>query len=376
MASTIARMPDYGDAAPLPQTGNDELLRASDIQVLFQRRDSGLLDRSPKFIRAVDGVDVTIQRREVLSIVGESGSGKTTLGRAILGLQSITSGDITFDGVPVTTTSSAAMKRIRRRMQVIFQDPYASLHPRFTIEKILAEPLKIQGIGSERERKDRIFDLLAQVGLPSSAMLRFPNQFSGGQRQRIAIARALALNPDFIVADEPVSALDVSIQAQILNLLTKLRHERQLSMLVISHDLAVVRHVSDRVAVMYLGRIVETAASAALFKAPAHPYTIALMSAVPRIGSKSAKTQRIVLAGDPPSPMNPPKGCRFHNRCWLRDRLGRPPDCATIDPTLTAVGAGHVSACHFAAEAQAQWEQSKKPTTGNCHDHRQEQGCL
>jgi len=365
-AATMTHLSDTGDTAPqVPQTDTDALVMARDIRVLFQRRDAGLLDRSPRFIRAVDGVDVTIRRREVLSIVGESGSGKTTLGRAILGLQPISSGDISFDGAPVTTTSSAAMKRIRRRMQVIFQDPYASLHPRFTIEKILAEPLKIQGIGSASERKERIFELLAQVGLPSSAMRRFPNQFSGGQRQRIAIARALALNPDFIVADEPVSALDVSIQAQILNLLTRLRHERQLSMLVISHDLAVVRHVSDRVAVMYLGRIVETASSAALFSAPAHPYTIALMSAVPRIGNKSAKAQRIVLSGDPPSPMNPPSGCRFHNRCWLRDRLGRPATCATNDPGLTAIGEGHVSACHFAAEAQAQWVAIKDANNRN-----------
>jgi len=360
----IESMPEpQGTSADAPLhdgPGGRPLVEATNLHVTFPRRGPAAIAGGSRFIRAVDGIDLAIPRREVLSLVGESGSGKTTVGRAILGLIPISKGHVTFDGAPVSMTSSAEMRGIRRRMQVVFQDPYASLHPRFKIGAILAEPLKIQGLGDAAERRERVRQLLEQVGLTPSAADRYPHQFSGGQRQRVAIARALALDPDFIVADEPVSALDVSIQAQILNLLTRLRRERQLAMLVISHDLGVVRHVSDRVAVMYLGRLVEIAPTEELFARPAHPYTIALMSAVPRIGPKnSPRRNRIVLKGDLPSPSDPPSGCRFHTRCWLRDRLGKPPECTTRTPPLAGIGVSHPSACHFASEAAKYWQEDR-----------------
>jgi oligopeptide/dipeptide ABC transporter ATP-binding protein len=352
-----ARFSERFDAAPtLP------LVEARDLQVKFPNRARTLLDRRQRYIKAVDGVSLEIRPREVLSLVGESGSGKTTVGRAILGLVPISGGTVTFDGVDMTASSDRELKDIRRRMQVVFQDPYASLHPRFRIGRILEEPLKIQHVGEQIGRRARVSELLELVGLEPSAADRFPHQFSGGQRQRIAIARALALDPDFIVADEPVSALDVSIQAQILNLLKRLQRDRRLAMLVISHDLAVVRHVSDHVAVMYLGRLVEIAPINDLFAQPSHPYTIALISAVPRFGAKQqARQRRIVLEGDLPSPSDPPHGCRFHTRCWLRERLGRPSECTSLAPALRRVGPGHVSGCHFAEEAVARWRSNPLP---------------
>lgn len=340
-------------------TSSTPLVRVRDLKVQFPNRGHGLFDRKHRFVKAVDGVSLDIGRREAFSLVGESGSGKTTVGRAVLGLVPIAGGTITFDGADVTASSDREMKGIRRRMQVIFQDPYASLHPRFKIGRILAEPLEIQGIGNNESRRTRVSELLELVGLEPAAADRFPHQFSGGQRQRIAIARALALEPELVIADEPVSALDVSVQAQILNLMKRLQRDRRLAMLIISHDLAVVRHVSDHVAVMYLGRLVEIAPTQNLFERPSHPYTIALISAVPRPGAgKEAQRRRIVLEGDLPSPTNPPSGCRFHTRCWLRPQLGNPSDCTTSDPTLQEIGPGHVSACHYSEQAAARWKTS------------------
>ncbi len=294
---------------------------------------------SDDVVRAVDGVTFEIVGGETLGLVGESGCGKSTVGRCLLRLIEPTRGDIYFDDSDVRALSGGDLRRLRRQMQIIFQDPYASLNPRLTVRDIVGEPLVIHGLGNKEERRARVADLLRKVGLDPDYMNRYPHEFSGGQRQRIGIARALALNPKLIVADEPVSALDVSVQAQVINLLEDLQKEFDLTYLFISHGLAVVEHISTRVAVMYLGRIVEVTSAIELYANPLHPYTRALLSAIP-VPDPTRKRERIVLQGDVPTPINPPSGCRFHTRC--PDAI---PDCARIDPDLREVAPGHTVAC-------------------------------
>jgi oligopeptide/dipeptide ABC transporter ATP-binding protein len=297
----------------------------------------------PVRLRAVDAVSFDLRRRETLALVGESGCGKTTIGRALLRLYEPSEGQVVFDGVDLATLSPAGLRAFRRRAQMIFQDPYASLNPRMKVEEIVAEPLRAHGIGSRAERRARVKELLAVVGLPEQAAQRFPHAFSGGQRQRIGIARALALDPDLVVADEPVSALDVSIQAQIVNLLKDVQDELGLTILFIAHDLAVVRQIAARVAVMYLGKIVELGSRGEIFESPLHPYTQSLLSAVPVPDPAAERArERIVLAGDVPSPIEPPPGCRFHTRCPYAMA-----QCRTIEPALRATGSGRLVACHL-----------------------------
>ncbi|OUM98363.1 MAG: peptide ABC transporter substrate-binding protein [Firmicutes bacterium ZCTH02-B6] len=304
-----------------------------------------LLGRGSRWVHAVDGVDLDIHHRETLGLVGESGCGKSTLARTILRLYEPTAGSIKFAGRELTTLSQMEMRQMRREMQMIFQDPFASLNPRRTVEQIVGLPLLIQGVPRADIRR-RVAELLEKVGLSPSHIDRYPHQFSGGQRQRIGIARALAVNPRFVVADEPVSALDVSIQAQILRLLQDLQAEMGLAYLFISHDLAVISYVSDRIAVMYLGRIVELAPAETLFAEPLHPYTRALISAVPRVGSRGQVRERILLSGSPPTPIDPPKGCRFYSRCFLKEKNET---CRLVAPDLKEVTPGHRVACHAVA---------------------------
>jgi oligopeptide transport system ATP-binding protein len=305
----------------------------------------GMFSKPAGQVRAIDGVSFTLHRGETLGLVGESGCGKTTTGRCILQLERPTSGRIMFEGVDLASLSEAELRKVRRRVQVIFQDPYSSLNPRMTIGQILAEPLKVHGIvleGAAREK--RVQQLLEQVGLLAQHARRYPHQLSGGQRQRVGIARALAMEPSLIICDEPVSALDVSIQAQIINLLEDLQKRLGLTYLFIAHDLSVVRHISDRVAVMYLGKIVEVADRLALYEEPRHPYTRALLSAVPIPDpAVEATRERTVLRGEVPSPLNPPSGCVFHPRCPIA--VGR---CSSEVPMLRQLRRSHLGACHLA----------------------------
>ena len=291
-------------------------------------------------VQAVSDVSITLSAGETLALVGESGSGKTTFARAMLGLTPISEGRVRYDGADLADMDKPARQAMRRAVQVVFQDPFGSLDPRLSIEAIIAEPLRIHGIGTARSRAERVVELLAQVGLPADARRRYPHQFSGGQRQRIAIARALAPEPRVIIADEPLSALDVSIQSQILNLMDELRQRTGISYFLISHDLAAVHHLADRVAALYLGRVVEIADRDTLYGTPAHPYTKALLAAVPRIGGgKRAPGQ--ALPGDIPSPLAPPSGCHFHPRCGYATAR-----CSTEAPKLREVGRNHSTACH------------------------------
>ena len=338
--------------------GTDELLRLDDVKVWFPIKEGIVFERHIGDVRAVDGVSFSVRRGETLGLVGESGCGKSTTGRAIIRLYEPTEGRIAFDGTDITTMSGGPLRAIRRRMQMIFQDPYASLNPRMNVATIITEPMEIHHVGTSRERRERGRELLATVGLNPEFGVRYPHEFSGGQRQRIGVARALALNPDLVVADEPISALDVSIQAQIINLLERLQGEFGLTYLFVAHDLSVVTHISDRIAVMYLGRIVELAGSRELNRHPLHPYSVALLSAIPIPDPAiESRRRRIILKGDVPSPVSPPSGCRFHTRCWLRERLGNPEVCSTVDPPLHEVATGHEVACHFADEVEGSKEQ-------------------
>ncbi|HEY5866526.1 MAG TPA: dipeptide ABC transporter ATP-binding protein [Candidatus Tectomicrobia bacterium] len=301
----------------------------------------GVFSKTIGYVYAVDDVNFTLEKGETLGLVGESGCGKSTTGRTILRLIEPTDGAIYFEGQDITGLDKGAMRALRREMQIIFQDPYASLNPRMTVGSIIGEPLEIHKIARGSEKGERVASLLQKVGLRAEDMRKYPHEFSGGQRQRIGIARALALNPKLIVCDEPVSALDVSIQAQVINLLEDLQAEFGLSYLFIAHNLNVVEHISDRVAVMYLGQIVELASDEELYKNPQHPYTEALLSAVP-IPDPTVKKKRIILEGDVPSPINPPRGCHFHTRCMYKEKI-----CEEVEPEFKHIGGGHWVACHF-----------------------------
>jgi oligopeptide/dipeptide ABC transporter ATP-binding protein len=322
----------------------DVLLEARGVTKHFPVR-KGFLKRTVGHLKAVDGVDLDVYRGETVGLVGESGCGKSTLGRTLLRLLEPTSGTVRFDGAEVTTLGRAQLKAARRHMQIVFQDSVGSLDPRMTVKQLVGEGLRIHGVSSRASRDATVLDMLERVGLPREAADRYPHQFSGGQRQRIGLARSLVLQPKFIVADEPVSALDVSIQSQVLNLLVELKQEFDLTYLFVAHDLAVVGYISDRVAVMYLGKIVELATSDDLFARPLHPYTQALLSANPE-PEPGRKRDRIVLTGDVPSPIDPPSGCRFRTRCPIAQ-----PVCAEVEPPLVTHGSSHLAACHFPGTA-------------------------
>jgi peptide/nickel transport system ATP-binding protein len=355
---TTSSEPDAASVPAVPPSPNgadhSTLVTIDNLKTYYPIR-AGILRRTVGYVRAVDDVSFTIRRGEVFGLVGESGCGKTTLGRTLLRLEKSYAGKVDFDGVDLLKLNKSKLKPIRRRMQMIFQDPVGSLNPRMPVSDLIGEGLLAQATPEngwkERKTRDKVIgDYLEVVGLRRDYSRRYPHEFSGGQRQRIGIARALALNPEFVFADEPVSALDVSIQSQVLNLLIDLREQFNLTYLFVAHNLSVVQYISDRVGVMYLGKLVEVAGVERLYASPKHPYSVALLSAAPDPDPRVRK-QRIVLKGDVPSPAAPPAGCRFHTRCWLRERLGNPENCSTIDPPLRAIGSGgHVVACHWAEE--------------------------
>ncbi|WP_084259738.1 ABC transporter ATP-binding protein [Microtetraspora malaysiensis] len=360
-----------GDS-PVTSGAEDVLVEVRDLKVHFPIR-RGFLRRTTGHVKAVDGVDLTIHRGNTYGLVGESGCGKSTFGRAVLQLEQVTAGQVMLDGIDLATLSGEALRRQRRHMQMVFQDPLGSLDPRQSVESLLLEGMKAHSMtGDANQARARLRELLSAVGLPMSALNRYPHEFSGGQRQRIGIARALSVEPQLIIADEPVSALDVSVQAQVINLLEDLQRELGLTYLVIAHDLAVVRHISDQVGVMYLGSIVEEADADELYSRPLHPYTRALMSAAPVPDPEvEGRREQILLSGDLPSPADPPVGCRFHTRCpWKQDTL-----CATSRPTLLPVNlpdvpAAHKVACHWADEIErgvikpSSSRQAEGPQTG------------
>jgi oligopeptide/dipeptide ABC transporter ATP-binding protein len=331
------------------QTDDDTLVNVTDLTVCFSKRGTIVAPQTREALRAVDRVSLQVIRGETLGLVGESGCGKTTMGRTIVRLLQPSAGSVIFDGKDITTLSGEPLRLLRREFQIIFQDPYASLDRRKKVGSLVSEPLRIHRIGSHAEQREQGAALLRDVGLRADVIDRYPHQLSGGQRQRVGIARALALRPKLLVADEPVSALDVSIQSQIVTLLEKLQDKFNLTYVFISHNLSVVRHISHRVAVMYLGAIVEIGSAESLFGEPRHPYTRALLSAHPIPDPVlERRREQILLPGDPPRLASRPTGCRFHNRCWLRPRLGNPEICVSDEPVLKVVGPNHASACHFA----------------------------
>lgn len=331
-------------------TDNNSLLQVEHLVKHFPITRGIVFQKQVGAVKAVDDITFDIKRGETLGLVGESGCGKTTTGRTILQLHEPTSGSVKFRDIDLVNASDSTMRELRRDMQIIFQDPYASLNPRMTVGRIISEPLEVHNIGTPKERRDRVQELLRLVGLNPYFVNRYPHEFSGGQRQRIGVARALALEPEFIVCDEPISALDVSIQAQVVNLLEELQEELGLTYLFIAHDLSMVRHISDRVAVMYLGKIVELAERDELFEDSYHPYTIALLSAVPLHNPAAERERkRIILKGDVPSPANPPSGCRFHTRCPIAEER-----CRVEEPEFREFDKGHWVACHFVEKAQEQ----------------------
>lgn len=338
-------------SALLNNTDPEILLEVKDLKKYFPVAGGGLFTKTIGHVKAVDGVSFGVRRGETFGLVGESGCGKSTIGKVLLRLQDATAGQVFFEGQDIMGLSPKEMRKLRRDMQIIFQDPYASLNPRMTVGEIVAEPLEIHGVFKGADKAKRVKNLLEVVGLASYHARRHPHEFSGGQRQRIGIARALALNPKMIVCDEPVSALDVSIQSQVINLLRDLQKELHLTYLFIAHDLSVVKHISKRVGVMYLGKMMEISTSDELYAHPLHPYTEALMSAIP-IPDPTKQHDRIVLEGDVPSPVNPPSGCRFHTRCRYAAEVGA--KCVTVEPAMTEVVPGHWVACHLRTESPLQ----------------------
>ena len=326
------------------QSTENDLLVVKDLVMHF-KKSGGFLSGESSVVRAVDGVSFSIPRGKTLSLVGESGCGKTTTGRLVLDLIKPTSGSVHYDGIELSTLNTKGMRKIRRKMQIIFQDPFSSLNPRMSVAKIIGEALQIHGIGTKEDRTKRILNLLELVGLPKESAGRYPHEFSGGQRQRIGIARALAVEPEMIVADEPVSALDVSIQTQILNLMVDLQKRFRLTYLFVGHDLSVIKHISDYVAVMYLGRIVEIGTVGEIFDNPTHPYTQALLKAIP-VTRPSQRRKREILEGHVPSPIDPPSGCHFHPRCTKCEDI-----CRQTDTRLTKLGEHHRVACHIATRS-------------------------
>ena len=319
------------------------LAAVTDLKVHFPIK-KGILGRTVGHVYAVDGISFHIQPGETLGIVGESGCGKTTAGMAMVGLTPVTAGTVTWKGTDMAAMNRSSLRALCREMQLIFQDPYSSLNPRMTVRQILSDPMDVHGLFTGKQRRERIDFLLDTVGLSPGQADRYPHEFSGGQRQRIGIARALALDPSLIIGDEPVSALDVSIQAQIINLLKRLKREFNLSLIIISHDLAVVEYICDRIIVMYLGKIVEAADYASLYKEPKHPYTRTLLSAIP-VPDPARTSRRIILKGDVPSPIDPPSGCRFHTRCPDRMEI-----CGRTEPVMQRFSDGHTAACHLYAD--------------------------